>query len=53
MTQLNKTLLFLCVAAIVVVAVLMTWPAELKEDAGAAVGDKLIAEFDPLAAADL
>jgi hypothetical protein len=31
----------------------MTWPAELKEDAGAAVGDKLIAEFDPLAAADL
>jgi hypothetical protein len=53
MSQLNKTLIFVVVAAAVVLTAFFTRPAAMKPEAASVVGDKLIAEFDPLAVADM
>jgi hypothetical protein len=53
MSQIGKTLIFVGVAAVVVLAVIFSRPAALKQDADTVVGDKLLVDFDPLAATDL
>jgi hypothetical protein len=53
MTQLNKTLIFLCAAMAVVLAVLLTWPKGPQKETAGAVGEKLIADFDPAKATEM
>ena len=52
MSQINKTLIFVVLAAVVVLAVVVTRQSDVKTDS-AAVGDNLIGQFDPFKAADL
>jgi hypothetical protein len=53
MSQIGKTSIFVVVAVAVVLAVIFTRPKSVQESAENVVGDKLIADFDPLAAADM
>jgi hypothetical protein len=53
MSQIGKTSIFVVVAVAVVLAVFFTRPKSVQESAENVVGDKLIADFDPLAAADM
>jgi hypothetical protein len=54
MSQLNKTLVFIGVAAVAVLAVFLTRPAELRTDNAGSVGELLFASFvDPFKATDL
>jgi hypothetical protein len=53
MSQNGKTLIFVGVALVLVLAVFFTRPAAMKTDTASMVGEKLIADFDPFSAADL
>ncbi|MCC6125860.1 MAG: DUF4340 domain-containing protein [Pirellulales bacterium] len=53
MSQISKTLIFVGLAAVVVLGVFFTRPAAMKPEAASVVGDELIGKFDPLAVADM